>query len=207
MRVHAILPVKLQNPKTRLAGALSQAERKELVVLMLMDVLDGLGGLDGVILVGPRELESRVRGYDFEFVLERERRGLNNAVKLGNEFAMRAGAEATLFVPADTPLLNAGHIEDILELGEKYSTVISPSRRGGTGILFRKPPNIIEERFTDKSFQDHIAEAKRKGIEVCVYDSYALSLDIDVAEDIEEFLLHGAGTRSHKLLSGLKVRR
>ncbi len=207
MRVHAILPVKLQNPKTRLSGALSTGGRKELVVFMLMDVLDALGGLDGVVLVGPRELESRLRGYEFEFVLEKQNSGLNNAVRLGNDFAIRAGAEATLFVPADTPLLKAEHVDDILKLGERYNAVISPSRRGGTGILFRKPPNIIEERFTNRSFSDHIAEAKRRGVEIYVYDSYALSLDIDIEEDIKEFLIHGTGTRSHEFLSNLMAKK
>ena len=87
-----------------------------------------------------------------------------------------------------------------MELGKTHPLIISPSSRGGTGILYRRPPFIIENRFTSTSFSDHEKESRKRGVEMFVYDSFAISLDIDVPEDIEEFLLHGKGTKTHDFL-------
>ncbi|MEE8167681.1 MAG: 2-phospho-L-lactate guanylyltransferase [Candidatus Hydrothermarchaeales archaeon] len=205
MRVIAILPVKLSSQKTRLAGELSEKEREELVICMLKDVLDSLSSVDDIVLVGPKELRQMLEGYDFELIVE-EGRGLNNAVRLGNKHAMARGADATLFIPVDTPLLEERHIIDILHLGKEHQVVISPSRREGTGILFRRPPDVMRGRFTKTSFLDHKREAENKGVEMFVYDSFSLSLDIDTPEDLRDFLACESHTRTHEFLSRLKVR-
>mgnify|MGYP005857135481 CR=1 FL=1 len=198
MRVFALLPVKLFEAKTRLSSALSGEERAELVLCMLSDVLDSLKGLDAIV-ISPDDLRKKL-DYNFHFILEKEKKGLNSAVEQANKCAVKSGADATLFVPADTPLIRKKHVREILKLGKKHPLIISPSRRGGTGILFRKPPDIIEGRFTSTSFEDHRKEAALRGIEMYVYDSFYLSLDIDTPEDIKEFLLHGRGTRTYEFL-------
>ncbi|MFQ5815065.1 MAG: 2-phospho-L-lactate guanylyltransferase [Candidatus Hydrothermarchaeaceae archaeon] len=200
MRTSALIPVKLRGSKTRLAGVLLEEERADLVKYMLLDVMDAVKNMDGVVIVGPREIDDVLKGHDFELIVEEEASGLNNAVKAGNKWAMDMGVDATLFVPADTPLIRKRHIDEILELGGKHPLIISPSRRGGTGVLFRRPPDIIGERFTSHSYSDYQAEAKERGVEIYVYDSFALSLDIDTPEDIGEFMLHGEGTRTHAFL-------
>jgi 2-phospho-L-lactate guanylyltransferase len=172
---------------------------------MLLDVMDALQNMDNVIVVGPSEINGILRGYDFELIAEEKGSGLNDAVCTGNKLAMEMGANSTLFVPADTPLISPKHIEEILELGKKHQLIISPSRRGGTGILFRRPPNIIKERFTSNSYKDYQAEAQRAGVKPYVYDSFFLSLDIDTPEDIKEFMLHGEGTRTYTLLENMAI--
>lgn len=205
MRAFAIIPVKLNRAKTRLAEILSEDERARLVECMLLDVMDAVKHMDGVLIVGPAEINDVLNGCDFELVVEDGSQGLNKAVGDGNRCAMKAGADATLFIPADTPLITKRHVDEILELGKKHQLIISPSRRGGTGILFRRPPNIIDERFTNSSYGDYQMEAKNKGVAMSVYDSFALSLDIDTPEDIKEFLLHGLGTQAYDFL--IKMRR
>lgn len=202
MRVFALLPVKLSEAKTRLSSIFSREERAELVLSMLEDVLDSLEGLE-VVIISPDDLRKKL-DYDFHFIHEKKR-GLNSAVGQANSYAVDNGADATLFVPADMPLIKKSHVREILELGKKHKLIISPSRRGGTGILFRRPPDIIQGRFTNTSFEDHRKEAALRGVEMHVYDSFYLSLDIDTPEDLREFLLHGEGTRTYEFLKG-KIR-
>jgi 2-phospho-L-lactate guanylyltransferase len=66
--------------------------------------------------------------------------------------------------------------------------------------MFRRPPWIIDEHFGPNSFLRHKEEALLKKVEMFVYDSYLLSLDIDTPEDAKEFLIHGKGTRTYAYL-------
>jgi len=195
MRVFVLLPVKLSEAKTRLSNIFSGEERAELVLCMLEDVLDSLRGLD-VVVVSPDDLRKKL-DYDFHFILEKEK-GLNIAVEQANKYAIDNSADATLFIPADTPLIKKSHVKEILRLGKKHKLIISPSRRCGTGILFRRPPDIIDGRFTNTSFEDHRKEAALRGVKMHIYDSFCLSLDLDTPEDLKEFLLHGRGTRTYE---------
>lgn len=196
MRVFVLLPVKLSEAKTRLSNIFSGEERAELAFCMLEDVLDSLKRLE-VVIISPDDLRGKL---DYNFILEKEKRGLNAAVEQANKYAIDSGADATLFVPADTPLIKKSRVREILRLGKKHKLIISPSRRGGTGILFRRPPDIIDGRFTNTSFEDHRKEAALRGVEMYVYDSFSLSLDIDTPEDVQEFLLHGKGTKTYEFL-------
>lgn len=197
--VYALIPVnKLDEAKTRLSSILSVENREGLVLNMLQDVLDSLEGIETVV-VSPTDIRG-ILDYDFHFIHEEKKEGLNAAVEKATQYAMEKGAEATLFVPADTPLLTRTHVREIIELGETHPLIISPSSRGGTGILYRRPSSIIDCRFTPTSFYDHEKEARRRGVEMYVYDSFSISLDIDIPEDVKEFLLHGKGTRTHDFL-------
>lgn len=206
MQAFAIIPVnELTQAKTRLSDVLSQQERAELLLCMLEDVLDALEGVATPIVVSPTNLKEYVR-RDFELILEEEKCGLTEAVRRGNSYAMSRGAEETLFVPADVPLIKGHHVEEVLSLGKRHPLVISPARKGGVGIIYRRPPDIIPEVFTGSSFVDIQRVASELGVPVKVYDSFYLSLDIDTVEDIQEFMHHGAGTRTYKFLKKYKKR-
>ena len=197
--VYAIIPVnKLGEAKTRLSDILSVEERGELVQCMLADVLMALNGIE-TIVVSPSK-PSDFKDFDFHFVHEEKKEGLNKAVKKATKYAIEKGADSTLFIPADTPLVTGTHIKEIIELGRWHPLIISPSSRGGTGILFRRPPNVLDNKFSTTSFSDFEKEAAKTGIPMHIYDSYSISLDIDVPEDIREFLLHGKGTKTHDFL-------
>jgi 2-phospho-L-lactate guanylyltransferase len=199
---YAILPVNLlSKAKTRLSPILSPRERGELVLCMLGDVLDSLSGIR-TIVVSPEDLRDRVQHEDVEFIVEGEKRGLTRAVAEANTYALGEGAGATLFIPVDTPLIKRHHVEDIIKLGREHPFIISPSSRGGVGPIYRRPPDIIDERFSTQSFRDYLHGAREKGIPVYVYESFELGLDIDTPEDIEEFMRHGEGTRTYKYLLG-----
>ncbi len=211
MPTFAILPVKLNDSKTRLSTIFSAKERKELTIVMLKDVLDTLGSHKKlrVVIISNDDVPSVLPDleFDFDFVYEDERRGLKEAVEKAVGHAIKNGATSTLFVPVDTPLIRSGHIDDILKLGKKNPLIISHARRGGVGMIFKRPPGIIGEKFTKTSFIDIKTEAKMNGVPVFVYDSFSLSLDIDTPEDVREFLLCGRrDLATYEFLKGYESR-
>jgi len=203
VQVFAVIPVnRLEEAKSRLSGVLSQQERAELLLCMLEDVLDALEGVVSPVVVSPTNLKKYVR-RDYVLLLEEEKRGLSEAVRRGNAYALEKGAEATLFVPADVPLIRRHHVEEVLRLGERHPLIISPARKGGVGVVYRRPPDVIPEVFSKHSFCDIRRVAARLNVPLEVYDSFYLSLDIDTAEDIREFMHHGEGTRTYEFLRRL----
>jgi 2-phospho-L-lactate guanylyltransferase len=207
MKTFAVVPVKeLDKAKTRLSQCLTPRQRKSLLLAMLDDVLSALTELP-TIVISPKDMSPRFEGVEgLTFLLQTEGRDLNNAVRQANAFALKKGAHATLFVPADMPLITKKDVDEILELGKKYSVVITHASDGGTGILYRRPPAVMESRFTENSFHDHRLEATKKGIEMYVHESLQLSLDIDTLDDITSFMIHGGGTGTYQLLKSWKFK-
>ncbi len=206
MQVFAVIPVnRLEEAKSRLSEVFSPQERAELLLCMLEDVLDALEGVVTSVVVSPSNLREYVN-RDYELILEEEKRGLPEAVRMGNAYAMAEGAEATLFVPADVPLIKKHHVEEVLKLGKKHPLVISPARKGGVGIIYRRPPDVIPEVFSRTSFADIQRVAAKLRVPVEVYDSFYLALDIDTVEDIREFMHHGKGTRTYEFLKRYEER-
>ncbi|NOZ82593.1 MAG: 2-phospho-L-lactate guanylyltransferase [Euryarchaeota archaeon] len=198
----AVVPVnELRRAKSRLAGMLSPQERERLVLAMLEDVLSALRN-SGVlpVLVSPEDLRGRVEG-EFEMLVERQSGGLRQAVRLGNEHAVELGAKATLFLPADVPLLRRRHVREMLRMGRRYRVVVAPSLKGGISALLRSPPEVIPEVFSDRTFAEVRRVAAELGVELGVYDSFYLALDIDTPEDVREFMYHGEGTRTYRVLA------
>ena len=111
--------------------------------------------------------------------------------------ALDKGAEATLFVPGDVPLIEKSDVKKVLRLGERHGLVICPAKDGGTGMLYRRPPTIINTRFTTKSFYEHAKEAESKNVKVHIHYSAHFSLDIDTREDIADFLYLPAGGKRY----------
>ncbi|RLF17454.1 MAG: 2-phospho-L-lactate guanylyltransferase [Thermoprotei archaeon] len=192
LKVFAAVPVKeLSSAKTRLSKLLSPDFKEVFVLAMLRDVLDALmssSSLSEVMVISsdPEILEEASRrgavGID-----EGEPRGINEALRLAVDEALRRGAEALLIVPCDVPLIKASDIEKLMSFLEPPpSMVISPSKnREGTNALLLAPPNVIALRFGPQSFQNHLEEASLRGVNVKIYESSSLALDIDEEEDLK----------------------
>ncbi len=206
MSAFAIVPVKdLDKAKSRLAGSLTPEQRTGLLLAMLSDVLMALSNLPAVV-ISPVDISSQLSGFgNVLFLLQEGEPGLNSAVVQANNYALSQSAEATLFVPADMPLISRGDVRAVFKLGRKYGAVITKSRDGGTGILFRRPPDVMNSRFTSDSFTDNQREAREKGIKMHVHDSFPMSLDIDTIEDLRLFMEHGEGTKTYEYLKTLKL--
>jgi 2-phospho-L-lactate/phosphoenolpyruvate guanylyltransferase len=191
MKTFAIVPVKrFENAKTRLSSILDMDDRIRLSLLMLKDTLHVLSVvhlLTKVITVSAdKRVEEIAAKYGANFLLEEKERGVNSAVALADNYSMKEGADATIVIPHDLPLLDSTDISKACEMAENEyrCIVICPSvRYDGTNILLRKPPSIIATFYDADSYNMHIKAAIRLGIPVKRLFSRSLMHDIDTPED------------------------
>ncbi len=172
------IPVKL-NGKTRLSPYLSKEERYKLIICMLEDILYSIKNISKKIyIISNREIHVRDA-----IILKEDSLGLRNVLKIINE---QASGES-IFLPVDVPLIDGKDIENVLKIRKDYDYILSPARRNGISLVYRKS-NKYDIMFTNKSFIDTLEYCKKNKIKYFIYFSRNLYLDIDTIEDIYEFL-------------------
>jgi 2-phospho-L-lactate guanylyltransferase len=182
MSVRAIIPFKPRNPKTRLSGVMSLAERETLAEMMLGDVVDAVvdGGCTPTVLsTAPYCLTG------IETIVHAG--GLNEAL---NEILPRAEGP-TLIVMSDLPLITPDNITEMT--GTKARAAMAPGRGGGTNAIFLHNPSGFRADFYGASFLKHLDIAGELGLSVEIIDSFRLHDDIDEVEDLVEVLTLGSG--------------
>lgn len=191
MKIFAIIPVKqFENSKTRLSPLLSLDDRIRLSALMLDDTLSALAGTKSlqqtVVVSSDRRAEEIAAKRGSRFLHEDKESGVNSAVELANHYCSDQGADATIVIPQDLPLLDPIDVDMPCSMAEneKNCIVICPSfRYDGTNLLLRKPPCVIKTYYDNDSYETHIKSANKSGIVVKLYFSKRLMSDIDTPED------------------------
>jgi len=209
--VFAVIPAKgLDKAKSRLSPFLPIAERKELCLKMLEDVINAVKSVRNisqtVIVSNDLNVLHTTEKFGAEY-LEELRGGLNQAVSQAIDWCCKRGASSVLVLPIDIPLVTPKDLEGMLALKDKASMVISPSRRGkGTNALLLTPPDVIPTLYGSQSFQRHLEEASDRGISFSCYRSKRIALDIDTVEDLIDFILTRAKeTNAYKLLDKIEI--
>jgi 2-phospho-L-lactate guanylyltransferase len=182
MTVRAIIPFKPKNPKTRLSGVMSLAEREAFAEMMLGDVVDAVvdGECTPVILsTAPYCLTG------IETIVHPG--GLNEAL---NELLPKAEGP-TLIVMSDLPLATPANITELVSTKARMAMV--PGRGGGTNAIFLPNPAGFRADFYGTSFLKHLEIAGELGLSVEIVDSFRLHDDIDEVEDLVEILTLGSG--------------
>jgi len=162
-----IVPLKKDNPKSRLSGILSLEERRELVRVMLEDVIrpiESAGFLNQTYIVSSDEESLRFASkLGARPVRETSDGGVNAAVERG----MREthDSEGWLILPADIPFLTNRDVSRILGFSEAGAAiVISPSREfNGTNLLLLERGTRLKLSYDMNSFSRHLAAAARSG--------------------------------------------
>src|SRR5687768_16850414 len=151
MRVVAVPVKSLERAKGRLAGALTPLERAALTLAMLEDVLDACLAQPGwhTWVVSPDEAVLEVSARRRARPVVEEEPGLLSAVRQVEEEA--DGADALALVLGDLPLLTAEALGGALQTLGPVVAVPSESD-GGTNVLLRRPPGVIQARFGRASF-------------------------------------------------------
>lgn len=192
MSLWAIVPVKpLKQGKSRLSGVLTDDERYLLTSTLLGNTLRSLSLVKAIeqILVVSRDSTVLAVARDFgaRTVQEENPSNLNLALNLGTRLAVFSGAQRVLILPADLPLLSAQVVEELVSRqGEPPHLVIVPDRRrDGTNALLFSPADAMEYQFGPGSYQKHVDQALKKGIQVDIYLSRAMELDLDLPEDLD----------------------
>lgn len=209
----AAVPVKdLVNAKQRLVPLLSGEERRLLARAMIEDVLAALrrAPLDEVLVVtrDPEVIEL-ARRCSATILEETENRSHTEAVALARRHATETRADRFLTIPGDVPQVTEDEIAAVLAAAETGpAAAFVPSRSGfGTNAALLAPPDVMPLKFGEPSFANHLAAARRRGIEPAVLSLPGLGLDIDGPEDITALAVERRRTNTTDLLSRLGVLR
>ena len=190
--VIAFVPVKpLVAAKSRLAPVLRLPERQALVLLCLHRVLQALQGtsrVSQVLVIGTDASVQQVAREAGAHWLADPGWDLNEALRQGFAHAFARGAQASLFLPADLPLLQALEIEGLLDASHGLSRlVLASAHDGGTNAILLPRGVPFTPRMGPGSFASHQVQAERAGLPVVVYHSPGLTFDVDTPEDLRQF--------------------
>ncbi|NOR78762.1 MAG: 2-phospho-L-lactate guanylyltransferase [Methanophagales archaeon] len=190
--VKAIIPFKKKGAKTRLRTLLTEAEREELAIRMLKDVLVSLSEsqieeVEIISMCSKEELlnELKLELHDLKLTVRVDEKGLNEVLNevIGDE------KDPRLIIMADIPLVTPESINGLI--GYDADVVIAPGRKGGTNALFMRKPCEFVVSYYGVSYLEHIETAKRRNLSYIVHDSFFISADIDEDDDLMELLIHG----------------
>jgi len=191
MNLTAIVPIKeFDKAKSRLSSILPHHLRKELVKNMLKDVLRALTNANevkDVIIVTPsKEIHNVTSLFSKVHIVYDEGKGQIPAVMKAMQFALDfIKPDAILLTVADIPLIRPQDINEAAKLAKPYNTIVlAPSIDGGTNIMVQHPPRLIELMYGENSFYKHLKLARSKNINVRIYRSNTVILDVTDINDL-----------------------
>lgn len=192
MKIFALVPVKkFDSSKSRLSSVLNVDERKKLSELLLMNTISVLtksSAISEIVIVSSDEVAMEIaKRNDAKFLRESKDHGVNAAIARADDYSSENGAEATLVIPQDLPLLMTADVNMICRKAESTERclVICPSiRHDGSNALLRKPSRSLKTYYDEDSFNAHIRAATKVGIPIKVFLSKRIMVDLDTTEDI-----------------------
>lgn len=210
-QIVALIPVRsLTNGKSRLAGAIGDDRRADLIREMFQDVVAAAiasGSIGRVIVISPDEAVLSLAGHLVPDVTAlrqaADQPGLIAALDQGRAFALDHGAAAMLILFGDLPLLAPDDVRAMV--ASDATVVISPDRHGeGTNALLLRfdspvvvPGDAFRFQFGQDSFRRHHAEAERLGLPVATVVTAGTSLDVDTPADLAEWSARSAASTAH----------
>ena len=200
----ALLPAKpLLLAKTRLGPLLEARERMAMAGAMFTDVLNALNkaaALDTVIVItADPNLALRAHRTGAVVVDEGTPLGLNGAVGLGTEAALRLGATSVLVVLSDIPLVLPADIDELLARAPVHGALVVPSKEGtGTNAMLRQPPTIFPSHFGGRSLERYVRAAERSNLTCEIVLSARIGFDLDTPEDLRAFAARESPTETYR---------
>jgi 2-phospho-L-lactate guanylyltransferase len=200
-----LIPIKnTSSAKQRLATVLDQPSRTRLAQAMLHDVLTTLHqwkDCPRVAIVSSDPYATELaRKYEFEVIPDPENPGETGAIEMATAVCVARGADSTLVIPADIPLLQAWELEEIVKHAPAEGSVLVPAGdRRGTNAAFRRPANLFPLRFGNDSFKPHHAAAQATGKPCLVLSLPGIAVDVDNPEDLEQLVAQPGTTRAQRV--------
>jgi 2-phospho-L-lactate guanylyltransferase len=187
--VTAVIPLKaIADGKTRLAGALSPADRALLLRRTFDRVVAAVAAADlvagALVVVGDAEGAGWAADVGLAWLPEPAGGGGLNAAL--DEADRHLGDRPTLVVPADLPLVGSGDVDAVVAaLPPGGGVVIAPTSDGGTGALLRSPGRAIAPCYGPGSALAHAAAAAAAGLPCRTLWIPGLALDLDSPGDLD----------------------
>jgi 2-phospho-L-lactate guanylyltransferase len=202
-----LVPIKiLADAKQRLSPVLSSDERFALAQAMCEDVLQTLASWPKRPPVAVVTSDSFARDlaarFNFE-VIPDDNSGETSAIEMATAVCKQSGADNTLVIPADIPLIDASELQKILDNAPPAGTLLVPDAAGrGTNAAWRSPADLFPLRFGNDSFLPHRAAAQATGLPCIVLELPGIARDVDRPEDLFELAAASGERLSQKLVRG-----
>lgn len=201
-----LVPVKnLANAKQRLASVLDQSARTELAQAMLWDVLETVATWEdrpdvSLVTNDPFALDL-ARQFDFQVIPDHANRSETDAIEMATRYCESRGADSTLVIPGDIPLIQGWELERIFEAAPEQGSVLVPSADGrGTNAAFRRPASLFPLRFGNDSFRPHLAAAHATGKPCVTLSLPGIALDVDNPLELLQLAAAPGETRAQQLV-------
>lgn len=200
-----LVPVKnLGDAKQRLSSVLSPEERFALARAMCQDVLQALANWQArpnvTVVTGDSFARDLAARFNFDVVPD-DNSGETSAIEMATTVCKERGAESTLVVPADIPLLDGSELQKIVDNSPPRGALLVPDAAGrGTNAAWRSPCDLFPLRFGNDSFLPHLAAAKATGLACIVLQLPGIARDVDRAEDLRELAAAAGERRSQQLV-------
>ena len=211
MRATLIAAKELAFAKTRLASVLAPAEREILAEAMFRDVLAAAlsaRNADCVAVVtSDRGLLSLAREGGALAIDEQTPRGLNVAVALATERLVARGAATVCTVLSDVPAIIGGDIDQVFDaMPAGRGAVMVPARDfSGTNLIARAPADVVPTQFGRFSLVRHLVECQSRNLPCRVLRLARPALDLDVPQDLYEFVRASSTTHTLNQLVRLGI--
>lgn len=205
-----IIPVSsFNNSKTRLSPFLSENERTLLLKYMLKDIITNIKSNASKVIITSKDEDVLDYARNLKLNIYKEKKHdsnhLNNSlIDVLNYIKEEYDQYNTLILPADIPLIKDKNMRYIKDNENDF--IISPSKGGGTNLLYINQEYDYIPQFGEFSFFKHVKEAEKRNMNINIYDSFYLSLDINTPQDLGELLLHGVNTNTYNYLNSLNIK-
>jgi 2-phospho-L-lactate guanylyltransferase len=201
-----LVPIKdFADAKQRLSAVLTPAQRSQLARVMFTDVLRALAAVRPSIPVAvvTRDPEATHIAEQFGFcrIYDGLNAGETEAIAMATEQAVARGAEFTLVIPGDAPLVTPTEIVRILHAAPLEGSVLaSAADKQGTNAIFRRPAALFPLRFGNHSFVPHLRAAIASRKPAVVLKLEGVALDVDRPDDLYALAQAPGSTDSQQLV-------
>jgi 2-phospho-L-lactate/phosphoenolpyruvate guanylyltransferase len=209
--IFAVIPVKrFSAAKQRLSPFLSASERVTLARAMFEDVLaaaNSATSLSGVLVVTcDAEAAAIAIKASAALLTEPGQYGYAPAVNMASRELKRRGADGIVVIPIDIPHITSSFIDDVVtQTPSPGVTMVQAHSDGGTNLLAIRPCGFIPPQFGPNSLARHAASARGAGVEPLILTASSAGIDLDLPQDLLDFLALNTPTRSHRLLATLNI--
>lgn len=200
-----LVPVKnLEHAKQRLAAILDQRARTALAQAMIHDVLEAIAGYadrpEVAVVTSDPFASELARHFDFQIIRDHTNTSETAAIEMATAVCERQGAESTLVIPGDIPLIESRELAEIFDGAPERGSVLVPAADGrGTNAVFRKPASLFPLRFGNDSFEPHLRAARSTGWPCVVLSLPGIAGDVDHPKDLQQLVNRPGQTRSQRL--------
>ena len=211
-RPWVVLPLKsVATSNSRLSTVLSPAQRRDLSLSMVSDVLDVLlhvSKLGGVLVItNCAKTRRHLDEFDVQVLEESNPTDLNSAIMEAVRFLAQNGIRKFFTIPADVPLLSGLEIDQLIEFSiSSESITIVPSHDGvGTNSIMSDIPMVVRPEFGEDSFAVHVQSAKRSGVDLNILRLPGLGFDVDWPSDLIKLAAMPGESRTQQFVANLEL--